>query len=94
MYTAESLPGCCADDEDVVEVDAPEPKSKPKRRGQASKKDTAAPKQKKVKLKQKTMEGGQVDAASDEDGEGGKKKNPAKRPVLDSKVSSPSHLAA
>lgn len=82
-----------ADDEDVVEVDAPENKTKSKRRGQASKKENAAPKQKKVKLKQKTMEGGQLDAASDEDGEAGKKKNPAKRPVLDSKVSTACHFA-
>ena len=83
-----------ADDKDVAEVDAPDSKFKPKRRGQASKKENAVPKQKKVKLKQKTMEGGQLDAASDEDGEGGKNKNPAKRPVLDSKVSNPCYLAA
>lgn len=81
-----------ADDEDVVEVDALEPKPKPKRT--ASKKEKAVPKQKKVKLKQKTMEGGQLDAASDEDGEGGKQKNPAKRPVLDAKVSTACDIAA
>ncbi len=73
------------DDEDQADDAA---KAKPKRAAKGSKKSTAGPKQKKARLKQGTLEGGQADT-SDEDGDGAKKKkNPAKRPVLEDKVSS------
>ena len=63
------------------------PKAKPKRAAKGSKKENAAPKQKKARLKQGTLEGGKLDSSEDED-DGGKKKNPAKRPVLEDKVGS------
>ena len=82
-----------ADEEDVGEGGEPAPKFKSKRGGKGSKKENGGPKQKKARLKQGTLEAGQLDAESDGDGEGAKKQNPAKRPVLDSKVSTTSYFS-
>ena len=75
------VPG--ADEDDSPKDTAAAPNAKSKRGPKAARKGSPAPKQKKARLKQGTLEGGQLDAESDEDV---KKKAGTKRPVLEGKV--------